>query len=78
MAKPFFDALQIAHLKCTFRKHEARKNKPNMSSKLCRVIQPLVVRSRRHLKVVTLNTVTDAENPAPGAETTGLRHLKLL
>lgn len=42
------------------------------------VIQPLVVRAKRHLKVVTLNMVTDAENPAPGAETTGLRHLKLL
>lgn len=27
--------LQIAHLKCTLHKHEARKNKPNTSSKLC-------------------------------------------
>lgn len=43
-----------------------------MSNKLCRVIQSLVVRSKRYLKVVTLNMATDAENPAPGAETTAL------
>lgn len=42
-----------------------KKNKPNMSSKLCRVIQSLVARYKRHLKVMTLNKATDAENPAP-------------
>jgi len=43
-----------------------------MSSKLCRVIQSLAVRSERYLKAVTLNMVTDAENLAPEAETTAL------
>lgn len=74
MAKPFFEVIQNVQPSQTF----SKKNKLNMSSKLCRVIQSLVMRSKRYLKVVTLNMVTDAENPAPGAETTTLRHLKVL